>query len=87
MDDNTIINKLISDARLIIRNHHDGLGDNMIKEAGDVRKGVLKWAGFRGGALTDKMWTAYIPMMPKEIQGVMIELDDALDVHDTTRYV
>jgi hypothetical protein len=81
------INQLIYDAQAITRAHHDGLGHHMIQEAGDIRKGVLGWAGFKGDMVSDKTWISYIPMMPQEVQKVMVALDDALDSHDTTRYM
>ncbi len=85
MDDT--IKQLLYDAQTLIASHHDGLGSQMINEAGDIRKGVLQWAGFKGGLVSDKTWVSYIPVMPPEVQKVMVELDDALDVHDTTRYM
>ena len=86
MEDPTI-QKLLYDAQTLISAHHDGLGSHMINEAGDIRKGVLRWAGFKGGLVSDKTWVSYIPMMPPEVQRVMVALDDALDCHDTTRYM
>ncbi len=82
-----VIKQLIYDAQTITQAHHDGLGSHMIQEAGDIRKGVLRWAGFKGDLVSDKTWISYIPMMPQEVQKVMVALDDALDCHDTIRYM
>ncbi len=84
---NENIKQLLYDAQTLIAAHHDGLGSHMIQEAGDIRKGVLRCAGFKGGLVSDKTWVSYIPMMPQEVQKVMVALDDALDCHDTTRYM
>jgi hypothetical protein len=84
MDDTT--KKLIYDAQLIINLHHDGVGENVMMEGYDIRQRAMVMAGYTSLTHTEDTWDSYIPKLPKEIRATMIELDDSLSCHDTTRY-
>lgn len=84
MDDN--IKRLLRDAYLIINLHHDGVGENVMMEGYDIRQRALVLAGYTSTTHTEEIWDEYIPKLPQSIRGVMIELDDSLSCHDTTRY-
>ena len=79
----TTIEKLLSDAQAVINGLNEDKGANS-SEVRSIRHGVLRWAGFKGDAISDKMWNAYIPMMPDEIRPTMIALDDALNFQVST---
>ena len=79
--------QLINEARLIIASHHDGVGDLVQKEAYGIRHKALMMAGFDGNKHTEEDWDEWIPKLPSSIKATMIELSDALDCHDTTRYM
>ena len=82
MSDETI-KKLLYDAQLVIDGLKDSQGANS-EEVRSIRHGVLRWAGFKGDAVSDKTWTLYIPMMPDSIREVMVNFDDALNFQDST---
>ncbi len=73
--------QLIYDARLIIDNHHSGLGDSMVLDACSIRQRALKMIGIEGTQHDEDIWDANIGKLPLEIRDTMIQLDDALDMH------
>ena len=77
MDDT--IKQLIYDAQLVTRE-----GEAAVADALHIRRGVLLWAGYSSEDISDEAWDEYIPKMPKEIQGVMIAFDDAINCQDST---
>ena len=84
---NDITRDLLLDAQLIINNHHEGAGENVMMEGYDIKQRAMVMAGFLGITHTEDDWDEYIPKLPEEIRGVMIDLDDSLDVHDTRRFM
>ncbi len=80
------IQRLLRDAQLIILSHHDGVGENVMKEGYDIRQRAMVLAGYTSTTHTEEIWDEYIPNLPQEIRATMIELDDSLSFHDTTRY-
>lgn len=79
MDDTT--KQLLYDARLIIDNHHSGFGASMVLDACSIRQRALRLVGIEGTQHTEDEWDENIGKLPAEIRSVMIELDDALELH------
>ncbi len=73
--------QIIKDAQLIIDNHHQGFGESMVLDAYSIRQRALWMAGFTGMRHDEDTWDEHISKLPEEIRGVMIDMDDAMEMH------
>lgn len=76
-----VIKQLLYDANLIINNHHQGFGESMVLDAYTIRQRALFLAGFEGIRHDEDIWDEYIGKLPNSIRGVMIQMDDAMEMH------
>lgn len=82
------IQQLIHDARAIIANHHEGMGDPVVEESCSIKRKVLQhYLGIKEGEASEDKWEEYLSALPGDVRAVMIDLDDCMDCHNTTRYV
>lgn len=85
---NDSIQQLIHDARAIIANHHDGMGETVVDEGCSIKRRILRHClDIEDGKADENKWEEYISALPDDMRAVMIALDDCMDCHDTTRYV
>lgn len=79
--------KLLYEAQLIIDNHHQGVGELITENAYNLRQQAMEMAGYEDERHDEDAWDEWIPKLPDSIRGTMIELDDCLDCHNTTRFM